>query len=56
MPDADQQSSRVLILDGGPLEAELMVVELIRRSGFEPAWQSIENEPEHLVALHPGMM
>jgi len=43
---------RLLIVEDSPQDAELMVVEL-RRSGFDPVWQRVEDETSYLEELHP---
>jgi chemotaxis family two-component system sensor kinase Cph1 len=44
---------RVLSLEDGPDDAELMLYEL-RRAGFEPDWQHVETESEYLAYLDPA--
>jgi PAS domain S-box-containing protein len=41
---------RVLLLEDRPEDAELILHEL-RKSGFEPAWERLETEPEYLERL-----
>lgn len=43
---------RVLILEDREQDAELMLLEL-RRSGFEPEWKRVDNEPDYLAGLDP---
>ena len=44
---------RVLILEDRPEDAELMVEEL-RRGGFDPLWQRVETEADYLAGLASG--
>ncbi len=48
---------RVLILDDRISDAEL-VIHALRRAGFDPDWQRVDNEAEYLVALaqHPDII
>src|SRR5581483_4671462 len=44
----------VLILEDRPADAELMVEEL-RKAGFEPAWRRVDTERAYVEALHPAL-
>ena len=44
----------ILILEDRAPDAELMLQEL-RRAGFEPHWQRVETEPDYLAHLHGGL-
>jgi CheY-like chemotaxis protein len=44
---------RVLILEDRLADAELMVQEL-RRAGFDPDWQRVESEADYLAHLDPA--
>jgi two-component system cell cycle sensor histidine kinase/response regulator CckA len=50
MSDTPPRRLRVLILEDDPPDAELMVVEL-KRAGFDPVWQRVDNEIEYVAAL-----
>lgn len=45
---------RVLVLEDRPEDADLMLHEL-RKSGFDPAWERVESEPEFLAHLAPEL-
>lgn len=45
---------RVLLLEDQVADAELILHEL-RRSGYEPACQRVDSEPEYLDHLHPAL-
>jgi len=45
---------RVLILEGEPVDAELMAQEL-RRAGFDPEWERVATETEYLALLDPAL-
>src|ERR1051325_8615459 len=42
---------RVLILEDSPNDAELIVQEL-RRAGFEPDWRRVDNEADYIGSLN----
>ncbi|MCD4674198.1 MAG: response regulator, partial [Anaerolineaceae bacterium] len=44
----------VLILEDNPIDAELMLLEL-RRAGFEPDWQLVDNEKDFAARLKPEL-
>jgi PAS domain S-box-containing protein len=44
----------VLILEDRPADAELMLHQL-RRDGFDPDWQCVDNEADFRAALHPSV-
>jgi len=44
----------VLILDDNPADVELMLIEL-RKSGFEPSWQLVDNEKDFIAHLKPTL-
>ncbi len=44
---------RVLILEDRPADAELMVEEL-RRGGFDPVWRRVDTETDYLACLVPA--
>jgi len=50
MTDTAAPRLRVLILEDEMLDAELMVAEL-KRAGFDPIWQRVDNETEYEAAL-----
>ena len=45
---------RVLIVDDSPADAELLVREL-KRAGYEPHWQCVQDEKAYAEALVPGL-
>ncbi len=47
------QPLRLLIVEDNPADAELVLREL-RRGGFDPEWQRVDNEPDYLAALDAG--
>lgn len=49
-PSIPRQPLNVLIVEDSPNDAELMVEEL-RRCGFDPAWHRVETESEYLAYL-----
>lgn len=48
-----RQPLRALIVEDDPADAELMALEL-RRSGFDVAWERVDNESEYLDHLEPS--
>jgi PAS domain S-box-containing protein len=54
MPDASLRPLRALILEDDPLDAEL-VIEGLKRGGFQPTWRRVQTEAEFLEALNPGL-
>ena len=45
---------RVLIAEDNPADAELIVQEL-RRAGFDPEWHVVDTEADYLSRLHPDL-
>jgi response regulator RpfG family c-di-GMP phosphodiesterase len=41
---------RLLIVEDNPMDVELMLRE-VRRSGFDPVWQVVDDEPSYLTSL-----
>ena len=50
MSDSPRQSLRVLLLEDRSADAELIVHEL-KKAGFDPIWERVEDEKEYLRAL-----
>ncbi|HVU35192.1 MAG TPA: response regulator [Opitutaceae bacterium] len=53
-PTETEKAIRVLILEDRPADAEVILQEL-RRAGFAPEWQRVENEGDFAARLHPAL-